>query len=241
MARQLVLDLPVAVAYGAEDFLVGASNERAFGLVEAWPDWPDRLLRIEGPHGSGKSHLAAIWAERAGAVVLSAASVTDALVPALLERPALVLEGLDHGVGNGEGDERALFHLVNLARERGRHILLTSALPPERCGLSTPDLLSRLRLAPSVTLEAPDDALLRAVLVKLFHDRQLAVDAAVIDFVAGRMERSLGAAQALVAALDREALSRGRRVTRPIAANILAEQESAGAEAHLHPSVTSET
>lgn len=219
MARQLVLDLPVTPAYGPEDFLVSASNERAFRLVEAWPDWPDRLLRIEGPQGSGKSHLAAIWAGRAEAAILPAASVTARRVPDLAALPALVLEDLDRGLGP-EGDG-ALFHLVNLARERGSHLLVTSARPPELCGLATPDLLSRLRLAPSVTIGAPDDALLRAVLVKLFHDRQIAVEAAVIDFVAGRMERSFAAAQALVAEIDREALSRNRRVTRPIAANIL--------------------
>lgn len=219
MARQLVLDLPVTPACGPEDFLVSASNEHAFRLVETWPDWPDRLLRIEGPQGSGKSHLAAIWAGRAEAPILPAASVTAGRVPALAELPALVLEDLDRGLGP-EGD-RALFHLVNLARERGGHLLLTSARPPELCGLAVPDLLSRLRLAPSVTIGAPDDALLRAVLVKLFHDRQIAVDAAVIDFVAGRMERSFAAAQAIVAEIDREALSRNRRVTRPIAANIL--------------------
>ena len=226
MARQLVLDLPVTPAFGAEDFLVGGSNERAFGLIESWPDWPDRLLLVRGPGGSGKSHLAAIWAERAGAAILPAAYVTAGRVPSLAEAPALVLEDLDRGVGNGEGDEKALFHLVNLARERGRCILVTSALAPENCGLATPDLVSRLRLAPSGTLEAPDDALLRAVLVKLFHDRQIAVEASVIDYVAGRMERSLAAAQSVVAALDREALSRGRRVTRAIAANILAEHDS---------------
>lgn len=226
MARQLVLDLPVTPAYGLEDFLVGASNERALALIEGWPAWPDRLLRIQGPAGSGKSHLASIWAERAEAAILPAAAVTGDRVPALAEYTALALEDLDRGVGHGEGDERALFHLVNLTRERGRHILITSAAPPESCGLATPDLLSRLRLAPSVTLEAPDDALLRAVLVKLFHDRQILVDASVIDFVAGRMERSLGAAQEIVAALDREAMSRGRRVTRPIAANILAEHDA---------------
>lgn len=226
MARQLVLDLPVTPAFGAEDFLVGGSNARALGLIESWPDWPDRLLLIEGPTGSGKSHLAAIWAERAEAVILPAAYVTAERVPSLAEAPALVLEDLDQGVGGGQGDERALFHLVNLARERGHDILVTSARAPECCGLATPDLVSRLRLAPSGTVEAPDDALLRAVLVKLFHDRQIAVDATVIDYVADRMERSLAAAQTIVAALDREALSRGRRVTRPIAANILADHES---------------
>jgi chromosomal replication initiation ATPase DnaA len=230
VARQLVLDLPVTPAYGLEDFLPGESNARALALVQAWPEWPDRLLRIEGPTGSGKSHLAAIWADRADAAIIPAYSVTAERVLALAAIPALVLEDLDRGVGGGQGDERALFHLVNLARERGRHILLTSAMPPECCGLSTPDLVSRLRLAPSVTLSAPDDALLRAVLVKLFHDRQIAVEASVIEFVASRMERSLGAAQAIVAALDREALSRGRRVTRPIAANILAGYETDGSD-----------
>lgn len=230
MARQLVLDLPVTSAHGLDDFLVGASNARALGLIQGWPHWPDRLLRIQGPTGSGKSHLAAIWADRADAAILPAASVTADSVPSLAEMPALVLEDLDRGVGQGAGDERALFHLVNLARERGRDLLITSAVGPESCGLALPDLLSRLRLAPSVTLEAPDDALLRAVLVKLFHDRQLAVDAQVIDFVASRMERSLGAAQAIVADLDREALSRGRRVTRPIAANILAVHDNDASE-----------
>lgn len=231
MARQLVLDLPVTPSFGRDDFLVGASNARALALIEAWPAWPDRLLRIQGPAGSGKSHLGAIWAERAGAAIVPAASVTADRVPALADVEALVLEDLDRGVGRGEGDERALFHLVNLARERGRHILFTSALPPERCGLATPDLLSRLRLAPSCTLEPPDDGLLRAVLVKLFHDRQILVEAAVVDFVASRMERSLGAAQEIVVALDREAMSRGRRVTRPIAANILAQQHQGEAPA----------
>ena len=225
MARQLVLDLPVTPAYGRDDFLVGGSNERAFALIERWPDWPDRLLRIEGPTGSGKSHLAAIWAERADAAIVPASAVTAERVPDLSALPAIALEDLDRGVGRGEGDEKALFHLVNLARERGRPVLVTSALPPERCGLATPDLLSRLRLAPAVTLDAPDDALLRAVLVKLFHDRQITVDASVVDFVASRMERSLGAAQDIVVALDHESLSRGRRVTRPIAANILAARD----------------
>jgi chromosomal replication initiation ATPase DnaA len=121
----------------------------------------------------------------------------------------------------GERDEAALFHLLNLAREKKASVLITSETQPDRWGLRTPDLLSRLRLAPSVSLEAPDDALLKAVLVKLFVDRQLVVDTSVVDYIALRIERSLAKASELVALLDKEALSRGRRVSRAIAAEIL--------------------
>ncbi|WP_245513000.1 DnaA ATPase domain-containing protein [Enterovirga rhinocerotis] len=238
MARQLAFELPFTPAFGADDYLVGAANERAFALIEAWPAWPDALLRLEGPAGSGKSHLAAIWAEQSGGPVIRASSVVADAVPALADEAALAIEDIDRGVG----DERALFHLINLARERGSSLLLTGAKAPDACGLLVPDLVSRLRLAPSVALEAPDEALLRAVLVKLFHDRQVMVDAAVIDFVASRIERSFAAAVEIVAELDREALSRGRRVTRPIAANILALREpNPVGDNGIHPPVTWET
>lgn len=216
-ARQLALDLPLRTSFAAEDFLIGSPNERAHALLESWPAWPNRLMRLSGPVGSGKSHLAAIWAGRAGAGIVAARHVVGASVPDLASRAALLIEDLDRG----PLDEAALFHLVNLGRERGHDILLTSTSAPESCGLSTPDLLSRLRLAPSVELGPPDDELLRSVLVKLFLDRQLVVDAAVIEFLSTRIERSLGAARRIVAELDREALSLGRRVTRPIAASIL--------------------
>jgi chromosomal replication initiation ATPase DnaA len=128
-----------------------------------------------------------------------------------------VIEDLDRP----DRDEAALFHLLNLARERQAFVLVTGAGPLDGWGLRTPDLLSRLRLAPSLSLEPPDDPLLKAVLVKLFVDRQLVVDTTVVDYIAVRIERSLARAAALVAALDREALSRGRRVSRPIAAEVL--------------------
>ena len=215
--RQLAFDLPLAPRYGRDDFLVGPSNERACALVERWPDWPGPTLALTGPRGSGKSHLAAIWAARAGAATLDATSVTGTRVPDLVAAGALVVEDLDRGAR----DEPALFHLLNLAREHGCHLLLTGAAGVEGWGLGTPDLVSRLRLAPRATLSAPDDALLRAVLVKLFLDRQLVVDTTVVDYLALRIERSLERAGAVVAALDREALSRGRRITRPMAAELL--------------------
>ena len=215
--RQLAFDLPLDPRYGREDFLVSPSNERAYGLIERWPDWPDRVLHLTGPKGSGKSHLASIWATSAHAWTIDAFEVSGERVPHLVSNGALVVEDGDRG----ERDEAALFHLLNLSRERGAYLLLTSAAPLDAWGIRTPDLLSRLRLAPSVTLDPPDDALLKAVLVKLFVDRQLVVDTSVVDFVALRIERSLARAADIVKALDREALSRSRRITRAMAADIL--------------------
>ena len=217
MPKQLAFDLPLDPRFGAEDFLVSPSNEHAYGLIESWPDWPDTILLLVGPRGSGKSHLASIWATNARAWTIDAAGITQDKVPHLVSNGALAIEDMDRG----ERDEAALFHLLNLARERKASLLITSETPPDRWSLRTPDLLSRLRLAPSVSLEAPDDALLKAVLVKLFVDRQLVVDTSVVDYIALRIERSLAKASELVALLDREALSRGRRVSRAIAAEIL--------------------
>jgi chromosomal replication initiation ATPase DnaA len=215
--KQLAFDLPLDPRFGAEDFLVSPSNEQAYGQIESWPDWPDTILVLVGPRGSGKSHLASIWATNAHAWTIDATEITQDKVPHLVSNGALAIEDMDRG----ERDEAALFHLLNLAREKRAFLLITSETLPDRWSLRTPDLLSRLRLAPSVALEAPDDALLKAVLVKLFVDRQLVVDTSVVDYIALRIERSLAKASELVALLDREALSRGRRVSRAIAAEIL--------------------
>ena len=226
--KQLTLELPLEPRFGREDFLVSPSNERAYALIERWPDWPDTILLLEGPKGSGKSHLAAIWAAQSHGWTVDAFEVGTDRVPHLVSNGALVIEDL-HSAG---GDEPALFHLLNLARERRAYVLITTAVAVGELPIRTPDLKSRLRLAPSVSLDPPDDALLRAVLVKLFIDRQLVVDTTVVDFLALRIERSLAAAAAAVAALDREALSRGRRITRPMAAELVGrETGSVDAEA----------
>jgi chromosomal replication initiation ATPase DnaA len=215
--KQLAFDLPLDPRYGREDFLVSPSNDAAYGLIERWPDWPDMILLLKGPPGSGKSHLASIWGTTARAWTVDAFEGTKDKVPHLISNGALVIEDADRG----GRDEAALFHLLNLARERRASVLMTCATPPDRWDLRVPDLLSRLRLAPIVSLEPPDDALLKAVLVKLFVDRQLVVDTTVVDYIALRIERSLARAAEIVAALDREALSRGRRISRPIAAAVL--------------------
>lgn len=213
---QLTLDLPVEPRFGAEDFLVSGSNEAAYAAVEVWPHWPDPVLVLTGPPGSGKSHLGAIWAVRAGARRLAARALDLADLPVLASTGAVLLEDAGPGL-----DEARLFHFLNLAREAGCFVLVSAATPPDRWGLATADLLSRLRLAPLVSIEAPDEALVRAVLVKLFVDRQLVVDTSVVDYVALRIDRSFEAARAIVEQIDREALARGKRVSRAVAAELL--------------------
>lgn len=215
--RQLTLELAASPGFDRDDFLVSASNERAFAMIDLWPDWPDQALLILGPSGAGKSHLGAIWAARAKAGVVSAASLAVADIGALAAKGPLLVEDLE-AIGDAEAH---LFHLVNLMRERGAALVLTARKPPDAWGLRTADLLSRLRLAPCVEIGPPDEALMRAVLVKHFIDRQLVVDAGFVEYAALRLDRSLEAARSFIDALDREALSRQSRITRALASDVL--------------------
>ena len=215
--RQLTLDLAHAESFAPEDFLQSPANAAAFGAVDAWPEWPSPTLALVGPEGSGKSHLSAIWAARAGARFLSGRALALGGVPEALATGALVLED----VAPGAVDERALFHLLNLVQEKESHLLITTLSPPAGWKVRIADLASRLRALPVATLAPPDDALLRAVLVKLFADRQLGVDEGLVSFLAQRIERSFTGAKAAVERLDREALRRQRPVTRALAAEML--------------------
>lgn len=209
-AGQLTLSFPVAERLDADDFLVSGSNAEAYSAIERWPDWPDPVLLLIGPTGSGKTHLATIWAKRSHAWLLTPKDVQDHAVPHLVSAGALVIDHTDAQ----SFDEAALFHLLNAARARRTFLLITARQPPDLWGLTTPDLLSRLRLAPLVSIGEPDDALLRSVLVKMFLDRQLVVDTAVVDALAQRGERSFDAARQAVEALDKRALASGKRITR---------------------------
>ena len=214
--RQLVLALDHAVSFAREDFLAGPSNAAALALIERWPDWPDRIMALVGPQGSGKSHLTAIWAQATGARVLAAKLLEDTGLPPALATGALVVEDLEPaGL-----DERALFHLLNLAREEGAFVLLTARSPLAGFSVTIRDLGSRLRALPSVALAPPDDVLLRSLIVKLAADRQLAVDEALVNYLANRIERSVAAAHAAVARLDEEAMRQHRPVTRALAAEL---------------------
>ncbi len=213
---QLVLALDHAVSFAREDFLPGPSNAAALALIERWPDWPAKAMALVGPQGSGKSHLAAIWAKAAGARVLATKFLSETDLPAAFATGALVVEDLEPtGL-----DERALFHLLNLAREQDAYLLLTARSAPSGFAVSIRDLASRLRVVPAVVLTPPDDVLLRSLIVKLAADRQLLLDEALVNYLANRIERSFEAAYAAVARLDEEAMRQHRPVTRALASEL---------------------
>jgi chromosomal replication initiation ATPase DnaA len=216
--RQLAFALAHSESFAREDFLTGPSNEAALALIEQWPDWPSRVVVLVGPEGSGKSHLAAIWAQTSGARFVAAGALDVAAVPSALATGALVIEDVGEPV-----NERPLFHLLNLAREEDASVLILARTPPSVWKVEVRDLASRLKAFPLVTLASPDDVLFRAVLVKLFADRQLTVDESLIGYLVARIERSFAAASATVERLDKEALRLQRPVTRALASEALRE------------------
>jgi len=215
--RQLAFTLPHAESLTRDNFLAGPANAAALALIDAWPEWPSRTMMLVGPEGSGKSHLAAIWADESGARstsahVLGAADVRDALTTG-----GLVVEDLRPR----EVDERALFHLLNLAREQAAFVLITGRMPPSAIEVDLRDLGSRLRALPAVSLSSPDEQLFRALIIKFCADRQLAIDESVVSYLVSRIERSSAAARRAIELLDGEALRQGRPVTRALAAEVL--------------------
>lgn len=205
---QLPLDLGFRPALGRADFLIAPCNAAAVAWIDRWPEWPAPALALWGPAGSGKTHLLEVWRARSRAVAIAPGMLTSAAVPQLLgEARTVAIDDAQNA------DEEALLHLYNVLAERQGQLLLAAREPPARWTIRLADLRSRLLAAPAVAVEAPDDALLGAVLVKLFADRQLRISEDLIAYLLPRIERSFAAAQEIVAALDTAALAGQRAVT----------------------------
>ncbi|MDB6177023.1 chromosomal replication initiator DnaA [Paracoccus sp. Z330] len=221
MSRQLTLDLTTPPAHSRADFLPADANLAALAALDAPQNWPNGRILLIGPEGAGKSHMAAFWAAENGARRIKAAALRPESADNLAtEGGALVVEDADRA-GRAAGAEQALFHLWNLCGPRDCLLLLTARSAPRDWGLVLPDLRSRMDAMPQVRLGPPDEALLSAVLVKLFADRQLSVPAGLIEWLVLHMDRDLGQARRLVAAMDRAAMAAKGPVTRRIAAELL--------------------
>jgi len=216
---QLAFDLPHRAASGAEDFLVSDCNLDAVKLIDAWPDWQGPVQLLVGPPASGKTHLVRVWQERSGAAALDPAELDILLPGRRATGKAIAVENADRA----GFDEKTLFHLLNLAREKRLSVLLTARARANRWGTALPDLTSRLSAVPVTEIGTPDEALLRTVMLKHFSDRQLDIDPKLLEFLALRIDRSLEAAAAAVEAVDRAALRSGRKINRQLVAEALEE------------------
>jgi chromosomal replication initiation ATPase DnaA len=218
---QLTIVFPCRALLGRADFLVSPGNESAVAWLDRWPDWPAGTLVLHGPPGCGKTHLVHLWRERASGAAVGGNRLDEGMLAALIEAspPGIAVDDADHA------DERTLLHLYNCCRERRRSLLLTAEYPPGAWTIGLDDLRSRLRAAAAVGIAPPDDALLGAVLVKHFADRQLRVTPEVIAYLVSRLERSFAAAADIAARLDAAGLAGGRAVTVPLARRVLAERQ----------------
>jgi len=216
---QLPIDLPYRTALGRADFLASACNEAALGWIERWPAWPAAGLVVYGPQGCGKTHLGHLWCERSGGVLIkcSERALTDAISSVPGVAPGLALDDVD------EAPDVPFLHLYNRCVEHGVRLLILMRPAPASAPIVLADLASRLRALPAVEIAAPDDALIGAVLIKHFADRQMRVSPEVIRYLVRRMERSFAGAAFLAEQLDRLALSRGGPVTVPLARQLFDE------------------
>lgn len=218
MTEPLPLKHPRLPGLRRVDFVVAPSNAVALAMIDGWRDWPSGKMVLTGPRGSGKTHLAHVWAEAAGAQIVAGADLTPDVAPSLAATPVAV-EDVDRITTRPA--EEALFHLHNLLRENGQALLVTGAPGVASWGLGLPDLKSRLQGAQSAVLDLPDDALLTALLAKSFGERQLNVPPNVLSFLVRHMDRSFDTARRVVDQLDRQSLAERRAITVRMARGVL--------------------
>lgn len=216
MAQQLTFDLPVRESRSRGDFFVSDANVLALTRLDDTTLWPNRKLVLVGPEGAGKTHLAHVWAERTDARMLTPDALRALDIPGV--ETAIALDDADR---LSRAQEEAVFHLHNHLGTSALPFLLIARAPPAQWTLTLPDLKSRMAATDSVRIDGPDDALLSAVLIKQFADRQVVVAPSVIAWLVARMDRSFAEAQRVVDALDKAALAEGRAVTRPLAQDVL--------------------
>ncbi|GAA0590624.1 DnaA regulatory inactivator HdaA [Paenochrobactrum glaciei] len=219
--RQLPFELKHQPGYERDNLIVAGSNRAAVDLVDRWPDWVAPVVILAGPTGSGKTHMAQVWQEKTGALLVDPSNISADIQERASIQPMLIED-----IGDVTLDETGLFHLINSVRQHaaqgpGPSLLMTSRLWPAAWGVKLPDLASRLKAATVVEIAAPDDMLLTYVIHKLFADRQVDVEPYVVSYLVSRIERSLNAAIRVVDQLDRVALEQKSRITRILAAQVL--------------------
>ena len=211
--EQLVLTLPYRISVDRLDFFVAPSNEKAVSLVDDWPHWDNRVQVLYGSRSCGKSHLASVWKMSSHAHIINEDSLYESNLVDMMDRPALIIDNLNHlDVEN----EHILFHLINHAYQKNTYLLFLLYQLPRDIYMTLPDLKSRLLSFPITFMDSPCDVLMRAVIVKLFYDRQLVVDEKIVEYIISRLERSFIALNRLIEQIDYVSYRDKKPITIPL-------------------------
>jgi len=231
---QLTFDLPRRSALSRTDFLISDSNAAAIAWIDRWPDWPSRALALHGPAGCGKTHIVHLWCAQTAGVNVPGEALSEQVVARLVSerRHRIAIDDADRA------SEIALLHLHNFCMETRGGLLVAARQPPAAWTVVLPDLDSRLRAVLAIGIGLPDDALLGAVLVKHFADRQLRVAPEVIAYLLTHMERSFTAAAKIVAQLDVVSLCERRPITVALARRLVSEAGVHASSSPRHAGVT---
>ncbi len=206
--QQLFLNFPIKSGYALEDFYLNSSNSKAFNYINQWPNWGEgiykKTLLIYGEKGSGKTHLSHIWQQISSAKIISLGNKISS------NDSALILEDID------ELNQEDLLHLINSSNEDQRYLLLTAKLAPAQLKISLPDLRSRIIAIPSLKIEVPDEELLKVILMKHLSDRQLRIEAAALNYIILRIDRSYAKLAQFIDKLDSISKESKRSITLPL-------------------------
>lgn len=214
---QLAFDMSLDPLYRWENFYISPSNEEAVSLLQRWPHWDNRVQLLYGPAGSGRTHIAHLWRNESRASFVDDSVLTlDYLAEYVCQNPYLIVDNADEITCY-----KGLFHLYNLINEYQGYLLLTAKTPPRFWNIALPDLASRLQSVPATEILAPDDDLLRALLIKGFSDLQLKIPENVLNYIIKHMERSYGGAQDMTTILNRKSLELRRNLTLPLVKQVL--------------------
>lgn len=225
-AEQYPFDFPTLQAQSFDDFAVGNSNKQAVQQLTIWPNWAHHVMLIVGPQACGKSHLLHSFQKQYGGIFVKDDDFNnfDKIMSNIKENDRLIFI-----VDNADTikNQNGLFHLFNAIKENQGWLLLSARKTPNMWDFKLEDLASRIKSTPFAEISMPDEALLKAVLIKLFSDRQLLVDEKVISFLITRMERSFESALVLVDIIDKAALNAGKNITVPLVRDSIEQYEEA--------------